>query len=106
MGRRTRASPCIVWPAILMSECPLYLSSLPFPLLCPSMTLNPIHDPKPSTLTCAADGTLFEFDNPAGKWRERGKGEFKLNLDQSGQVWMEVWKSSGEITLGPSGRCE
>ena len=36
----------------------------------------------------AADSTLFEFDNAGGggKWRERGKGEFKLNLDLAGQV--------------------
>ena len=34
----------------------------------------------------AADSTLFEFDSTSSKWRERGKGEFKLNLDKSGQV--------------------
>ncbi len=34
----------------------------------------------------SSDGTLFEFDPATSKWRERGKGEFRLNTDKAGQV--------------------
>lgn len=31
----------------------------------------------------AMDGTLFEFDTPESKWRERGKGELRINFNKA-----------------------
>mmetsp|Transcript_9013 Transcript_9013/g.19376 ORF Transcript_9013/g.19376 Transcript_9013/m.19376 type:complete len:424 (+) Transcript_9013:78-1349(+) len=45
-----------------------------------------------------ADGALFEFDPPHAIWRERGKGEYKVNVDKSGNARM-VMRQAGNYRL-------
>ncbi|KAG1654332.1 hypothetical protein FOA52_013731 [Chlamydomonas sp. UWO 241] len=45
-----------------------------------------------------APSTLFEFDGATNKWRERGKGEFRLNTDKTGQARM-VMRQAGNYRL-------
>ncbi|GFH22290.1 RanBD1 domain-containing protein [Haematococcus lacustris] len=46
----------------------------------------------------AADGSLFEFDTAAAKWRERGKGEFKVNKAEKGMARM-VMRQAANLRL-------
>ncbi|GAX82145.1 hypothetical protein CEUSTIGMA_g9573.t1 [Chlamydomonas eustigma] len=49
-------------------------------------------------ITLISDCTLFEYDTSEQKWRERGKGEFKLTVDKAGQARM-LMHQSGNLRL-------
>lgn len=76
----------LLFPPRLCAPPPI----LPWPLL----VLLPPQLPDQKTVTgeedesvaFSSDGTLFEFDAATGKWRERGKGEFRVNTNKAGQV--------------------
>lgn len=46
----------------------------------------------------SSDSTLFEYDSSEQKWRERGKGGFKLNVDKCGQARL-LMRQSGNLRL-------
>jgi Ran-binding protein 3 len=44
------------------------------------------------------DGTLFEFDDEKRQWRERGRGEMRVNVASSGQARI-IMRSKGNFRL-------
>lgn len=50
-----------------------------------------------------ADGSLYEFDSVTGRWRERGKGEFKVNASDKGEPSVQharmVMRQNGNLRL-------
>lgn len=50
------------------------------------------------TTVFSVDGVLYEFDQPNSKWRERGRGEFRVNSNTLGQARM-LMRQAGNLRL-------
>ncbi len=46
----------------------------------------------------AGDGTLFEYDEAERQWRERGRGEMKVNVGASGTARL-IMRNKGNFRL-------
>lgn len=46
----------------------------------------------------AGDGTLFEYDESERQWRERGRGEMKVNVGASGTARL-IMRNKGNFRL-------
>ncbi|PNW72749.1 hypothetical protein CHLRE_15g641000v5 [Chlamydomonas reinhardtii] len=47
----------------------------------------------------AEAGKLFEYDSAAGKWRERGAGELRVNVGADGKTSRMLMRQSGNLRL-------
>ena len=49
-------------------------------------------------MASAGDGTLFEYEEAERQWRERGRGEMKVNVGASGTARL-IMRNKGNFRL-------